>query len=500
MRSEPRRQRPLQVELAGIDLKRAGRAILHGIDWRIGAGEHWALIGGNGAGKTQLLKLVAGDVWPDPESAGRRRYRMNGERFDDPYGVRQEITYLGPERQDRYERYGWDHPVAAVIGTGIHRSDIPLDPLSATDTRRIASLLRRLDIAHLAARRFLSLSYGERRLVLFARALAWRPRLLLLDEPTNGLDDAHRGALLHYLEHDTAGLGWVFSSHREEDLPANTQRLLVLQAGRVRFNGKLDAAALRRAFRFGAAGRLPRRQVAKPRARRSGTPLLSLRNASIYVDAERDAATVADVTLDIDRGACWVIHGGNGAGKSTLLRALYGDLGVATGGSLWRRDLAPGEPMELFKRRVGFIAPHLQTDQPQELSVLQAVISGLHASIGLNAAPTLAEQRRARASLRRFGLERFARRELRELSYGQLRRVLFARAGINEPRLLLLDEPFAGIDTPTRVSLLRAIEALIEGGLTVVMASHHRSEWPRATTHELELAAGRVVYCGLLRT
>jgi molybdate transport system ATP-binding protein len=495
MRSETRARGALQIELAKVSLTRAGRAVLRDVGWRIDSTQRWALIGGNGAGKTQLLKLIAGDIWPDPGGGGRRRYRLDGEHFDEPYGVKEAIAYLGPERQDRYERYGWNHPVEEIIGTGIHHSDIPLAPLTAAQRRRVAALLRRLQIAHLAGRRFLTLSYGERRLVLFARALAARPRLLLLDEPTNGLDDAHRGALLRHLETATHGPGWIFSSHREEDLPRNAQRLLQLRAGRVVYRGRLTRAALERAF----ATARQRAAPAAPRRARRGAVLLRLNDASVYVDAEHDAPAVARVTLELRRGDCWIVHGSNGAGKSTLLRMLYGDLGVASGGSIWRRDLAPGEPIWLFKRQVGFIAPQVQTDQPAELPVLEAVISGLHSSIGLNAAPTAAEVVRAQVSLRRFGLQRLAARPLRELSYGQLRRVLFARAWINEPPLLLLDEPFAGIDTATRSELLAAIEALMHAGLTLVMATHHRSEWPHASSHELQLEAGRVLYCGPLR-
>jgi ABC-type molybdenum transport system ATPase subunit/photorepair protein PhrA len=85
------------------------------------------------------------------------------------------------------------------------------------------------------------------------------------------------------------------------------------------------------------------------------------------------------------------------------------------------------------------------------------------------------------------------------LSYGQLRRVLFARALVNEPDMLLLDEPYAGLDARARASLRRLVQQAVSSGVTVVMATHHRDEWPRGVTHELELTASRVLYCGPLR-
>src|SRR2546430_3557789 len=125
---------------------------------------------------------------------------------------------------------------------------------------------------------------------------------------------------------------------------------------------------------------------------------------------------------------------------------------VAAGGRIERAGIEPGVPLEIFKRRVGLVAPHLQADHPQHLSVSEVVQSGRHASIGLNDPPSAADRAAARRSLAFFGLTGLAARTLRELSYGQLRRVLFARAWAPRPSLLLLDEAFSGVDGHTRRS------------------------------------------------
>ena len=77
------------------------------------------LAGGNGAGKTQLMKLVAGSVWPTPTGREIRSYRWRDETFSTPFEVKDEIGYLGPERQDKYARYGWNHTVEQIVGTGL---------------------------------------------------------------------------------------------------------------------------------------------------------------------------------------------------------------------------------------------------------------------------------------------------------------------------------------------------------------------------------------------
>src|SRR5258706_14818 len=166
-----RGERYLTVELSRIHLLRGGKRILRDLRWRIRPGQRWILRGDNGAGKTQLLKLIAGDVWPQPRDGTRRNYRWRHQLYTEPQGVKEEIAYVGAERQDRYEHYGWDLRVTEIVGTGIERSDVPLRALSAAERSHVARLLRRVGIESLARRRFLTLSQGERRLVLLARVL-----------------------------------------------------------------------------------------------------------------------------------------------------------------------------------------------------------------------------------------------------------------------------------------------------------------------------------------
>jgi molybdate transport system ATP-binding protein len=494
----------LEVRLQRIHVSRGERTVLRDIDWHIKPGQHWALVGANGAGKTQLLKLVAGSVWPVPERRPVRRYRWGREERTSPYEAQDEIAYVGPERQDRYERYGWNHTVLQVIGTGIHRTDIPLHELSAANECTIGALARRLEIMPLLSRRFLTLSYGERRLVLLARALASRPRLLLMDELLNGLDAARHANALRFLSATRRSqMPWILSVHRPQDVPASTTHALILESGRIVYRGPIRKAPLAQWFAreshlagaaaHGEAVTAGRRAAA---LRRRPRVLVRLTRADVYLDEHR---ALSGISLTIHKGECWVVHGHNGSGKSTFIRTVYGDHGVAAGGRIERAGIVPGVPLEIFKRKVGLVAPHLQADHPRDLSVAEVVQSGRHASIGLVDAATGADRTAARAALEFFGIGDFASRPLHELSYGQLRRVLFARAWVGKPPLLLLDEPYSGVDAPTRRALMRHLDDLIAGGTTVVIATHSREEWPRGATHELALSKGSPVWCGPIR-
>jgi ABC-type molybdenum transport system ATPase subunit/photorepair protein PhrA len=95
-------------------------------------------------------------------------------------------------------------------------------------------------------------------------------------------------------------------------------------------------------------------------------------------------------------------------------------------------------------------------------------------------------------------MQDFAGRTLGEMSYGQVRRILFARAIVTRPRVLLLDEPFTGLSPELRAQLSAWVDARIEAGVTVVMATHYRGEWPRHASHELVLKRGRVTHAGTI--
>jgi len=464
--------------------------VLRDVNWRIAPRQRWLLVGGNGAGKTQLLKLVAGSVWPKPTGDELRRYHMTGESFDTPAGVQEEIAYVGAERQDRYEHYEWNFRARDVVGTGVQRTDIPMRELTEAERKRVAALLKRLDIGALGERRFLTLSYGERRLVLIARALASRPKLLLLDEVANGLDARNHARFLHWLNSTARSpMPWVFATHRSPDVPESMTHLLELEQGEVTRSGASSAGAARKLLQQDARAFLSRTTKSRSRPRRRRV-LVALRHADVHVD---EAHILTGIDLEVRAGDCWVVHGPNGSGKSTLLRTIYGDHAVASHGSIVRAGIVPGVALEKFKLRTAYVAPHLQTWHKPAMPVMEVVASGRYASIGLNEAITANDRKHAERALRRFGMFAMRARTLAEMSYGQARRILFARAWAREPTLALLDEPFAGLDRATRADLTRRLNVWLAEGGSCVIATHHREEWPAHTTHVLELEGGRAV-------
>src|SRR6202166_85481 len=258
--------------LHAVSVRRGGKWVLRDISWRLCPGERWALLGDNGAGKTQLLKTLSGDVWPTPDvrrNAGRS-YRVGRERVD-LIEAKRRIAYVGAELQDKYARYGWNLRVRDLVATGLHRTDLLLLPVTPLQAKRVAGALRRCGLTRHAGREFLTLSYGQKRLALLARALVQDPDWLLLDEFYNGLDADYTRRIDTVLDAAVRrGQSWVATAHRAADVPRGTRCLLELAAGRVHAVKRIrpsDLARLR--GRAGESLRHPPRAKKPPRARKS---------------------------------------------------------------------------------------------------------------------------------------------------------------------------------------------------------------------------------------
>jgi molybdate transport system ATP-binding protein len=475
----------LGISLHAVGVQRGRKWVLRDLTLDVQPGERWALIGANGAGKTQLLKLLAGDVWPTPTAAGRRTYRL-GRREVDLIEAKSRIAYLGAEMQDKYSRYGWDPSVSDLLATGLHRTDLLLSKVTAGERRKIDATLRACGLMRLAGRRLSSLSYGQKRLALLARALCPDPDWLLLDELYNGLDASYRRRIDRALRAVRArGGSWIVAAHRACDVPRGTRGLIELDAGRVIAMRPLRAEMVSRLrSREGARAAIP---GGRARPRLAAPPLLKISDADLYVGYK---PVLRGVSWELRDGEHWAVLGANGAGKSSFLRLLYGDLSPALGGVIERRGFPKGTPIADWKRRVGFVSPELQTDYAVNVSVRDLVASGPRASIGLAEPATAQEARVAARWLKFFGLSGVAERRPRELSYGQLRRALLARALAAEPRVLLLDEPLTGLDPGQRAFVKRLLERLMRR-VALVIAVHHPEDLPRGVTHALRLEAGR---------
>jgi molybdate transport system ATP-binding protein len=369
--------------------------------------------------------------------------------------------------------------VLQVVTTGLFDEDIPLTQPSRTQKAKAERVLRRFALWSLRERRMLTLSYGQRRLVLVARAFVGPARVLLLDDVFNGLDIRAKAKLKRALERPHGGHEWIISSHRPHELPRNVTHTAHIAAGRVTVTkGRAQAARVSRNASRAHAGVQPGER---------GDWLVRIRGADLFRDYR---PVIRDLNWTIHAGEHWAIMGANGSGKSTLLSLIYGDLHPALGGTIERRGVPRGTRIERWKARVGWVSPELQADHYGAKSIEEIVISGRYASVGLNQPPTAADRRIARRWLQFFGIDALRERGPRQVSYGQMRKALIARAMVNAPRLLLLDEPLTGLDTDVRDEVFAALERVAAQGTQLVIAVHDEGDIPAFVTNVLEIGKG----------
>ncbi len=181
------------------------------------------------------------------------------------------------------------------------------------------------------------------------------------------------------------------------------------------------------------------------------------------------------VTIRVPEGSMVAIVGPNGAGKSTLLKALVGLLSLQ-GGTL---SIGGDSPMER-RRATAYVPQREEIDWLFPATVRDVVMMGRYGHLGLLRRPQLADRTAVQHALSELALDDLADRPIGELSGGQQQRVFLARALAQEPSLLLLDEPFTGVDAAVRDSMMAVLDRLHSAGVTVMVS-----------THDMDLAASR---------
>jgi molybdate transport system ATP-binding protein len=475
------------VQLAQVDVSIAGRGVLAAIDWSLAAGRHAGIVGGNGSGKSTLLGLIAGSVWPAP-GRGSRQYDFGDGPLGDAVEARRRISLVGPELQNRFAKFGWNFRAVDVVRSGLTRTDIPRRDPSREDLRQGRYFLDLFDLGALADQRFLELSRGQQRRVLIARALAYAPTILLLDEPASGLDAAARAELDTMIEQAAATTLIVATAHTEAELPRVVSEVVTLEAGRITGRSQRGPAigrpgSLRGAVTgSGTAGSAAETRSAAP-------VMIELEHAEVWLGGTR---ALEDLSLRLHAGEHWLVTGPNGAGKSTLLRLLHGQLRPAVGGSIRWPGLGDPRNVWALRRQIGYVSAELQAAYRFPTTVGEAIASGFESSIGLTRAPTPTERARVAELVDAFELGGLAGRPLATLSYGQMHRVLIARTLANRPRILLLDEPWEGLDAATRRLVATRVAAAMQDGLQIVMSSHIGAG-ELGITREIALSGGRLV-------
>ena len=469
------------VRFSRVTLNLSDRPVLLDLNWSLQTAQSWAVTGPNGAGKSSFFRLVRGDSWP---TAGERQYALDGRETRSPLLARERIALVSPELHDWYARTEWHLTGWQVVLSGTTGGHLPPYPLEAWHEERAREAVRRLGVEALMNRDVRSLSQGQRRQVLLARALASRPSVLILDEFWEGVDSPARARLRLLVEGlIQSGVTVLYSTHRTEEFLAGTTHHLRLEDGRITRQERAPQLA-------GPSPLVPRRS-----RRARGEAVLEIERASVY---RGDTLALRDVTWTLRAGEHWAFLGQNGAGKSTLARLVAGEVHPAVGGHVRRFDLPSRATLDERRRVISLVSAEEQVRHRREVSGETIVASGFTGTVGIAGPMGAAQRKRLEEVTARLGVVDLLARVATELSHGQLKKLLFARALVSDARLLVLDEPFDYLDDAFKARLLAELEDRERVGTQFVFVVHRSADLPSFVTHALHLEEGRVASRGPL--
>ena len=352
-------------------------------------------------------------------------------------------------------------------------------------------MLEKIGIHNLLARDIRSLSTGEMRRLLIARALLKSPGLLILDEPFSGLDPGARRKTADIIDAiAAAGTQIILVTNRpEEILPCTTRVACVKDCRLFRLGDReiLNQSTIAELYGIDSIFSPPPAPVNGKSGRPSSRPLVRMKNVTVSYGSR---TILNGIDWTIRRGEHWAILGPNGAGKSTLLNLITGDnlQGYANEIYLFGKRKGTGETVWEIKRRIGAVSTQFQFAYRKNTIARDAVASGFFDSSGLYNTTKRSQDRKVIHWMDILGIAHLADKPFGRLSFGEKRMVTIARAIVKNPQILLLDEPCAGLDAANRLRLARLIETIAARSRTVIVyVTHHPEEMPACITHVLQL-------------
>ncbi len=449
--------------------------LLQNINLQIIKGDVLGIIGSNGYGKTVLAKAIAGEL------------AVSGDIIDDgifmkkrfvPFHSSLSLSNGGAVyRQQRWNKIDTE-PLPKVS-----------DELQKCENFATAAyLLKQFGLVHLYESFVINLSNGEQRKLELLKALSAKPDLLVLDNAYTGLDSSARPLLTQMLETlILQGQTIVMTGLELKDFPQSVKQFVVLE------EGVMKGSCSRKEVTTVKLQPIEFKMETLHWTNSAFTELVYLNNVSLQYEQR---VILDAVNWQINIGERWSLSGPNGSGKTSLLNLIFGDNPKAYGCDirLFGKQKGTGESIWDIKARIGFVSPELHQFLPQNQSVIDVVCSGFSEAESSFKKPTGFQRDVARQWLKSLNYNEIGNRLFGELSTSAQRIVLFIRTLVKNPPLLILDEPFQGLDS-THVRLLKDLLNRIaaESNCAMIFVTHIPKELPECFSFHLKLKDGVVV-------
>lgn len=446
------------------------------IDWQIADGEIWAITGTNGSGKSSLAATLAGNG------------EITGGSISNLPARTALVSLEAQANLIERERRRDDSDITDNVNAGTPVREM-IDEVSV-DPHLLARLIEVFRFPALLDRGFRKLSTGESRKVLLTRALTSQPDLLILDEPFAGLDVDTVSLVRNILDKLSRKIKMVLVFNRFDEIPEFVSHIAFLESGRLQHRVRTTETGVIEGLT--QLWHLKREDIEipqpdpgeRPPSLDVAHPLVRITNASIRYG---ENTVFEQLDWRIEPGEHWQLTGPNGSGKTCLLNLITGDHPQCYNNDIFvfGYQRGSGESIWDIKRHIGYVSTALQWEYRVSISIKNVIISGFYDSIGLYQKATDTQQEIAANWLRLLGLQGRTDHPFNQLSYGDQRLLLIARAMVKHPQLLILDEPCMGLDDLNRQLVLALIEKICAGNETTVIYVNHHAEDEIAGIHHV---------------
>lgn len=472
------------IEAKNVTVNRGVNVVLKDISFSLKKGDHLAITGNSGGGKTTLGMAIAGRAW----------YKGSIE-IAEPYGQR--ISWIEQQHHFRNLSNTSDFYYQQRFNSSDAEDAHTVQQSLAETGRDIVPVLKTMKIQHLADEPLIQLSNGENKKLQLAKALLQEPYVLIMDQPFIGLDAGSRKDLHQIINHlADQGLVIILITTPDE-IPSCINQVLVLE------NGVQQSLSDIQTFNSGYSNRVKQKpktfdeqllkEFLSPQNENGFEYAIRMKNVTITYGEKK---ILAGVDWEVKNGDRWLLSGPNGAGKSTLLSLVTGDNPQAYANEIYLFDKkrGSGESIWDIKRKIGFLSPELHLFFDQGCSAFEAIASGLFDTIGLFRQLSDEQIELVDHWMKITSTHSLRQKRLFELSAGQQRTVLLVRALVKNPPLLILDEPCQGLDKEKEAALLELINAVcLFGNKTMVFVTHYASDRPDCIQNFIALEKGKVV-------
>ena len=469
---------PIAV-IEGLSASYGGAKVLSDISFTLNEDDCLAIVGPVGSGKTTLAKALSGRLF----RTGTVYFKSRTIRIH-PSILLVEQQHHFKNRSNMQDFYLQQRFNSADAGDAYTIRE----ELSQEDEVSLAYWLGFFMLDHLRDKPLVTLSNGENKRLQLVKSVLRYPDWLILDNPFLGLDVEGREILANCLDKLRENSIQFILINSPAALPACVNRVIYLDNGRAAWDGPVSKyESARKVGQLTFDRSKMDDLIASAQVFEVFQQAVHLRNVTIQYG---EKVILSDKTWEVRSGDRWALSGPNGAGKSTLLSLITADNPQAYSQDiiLFDRKRGTGESIWDIKKRIGYVSPELHVYFREPANVFNVVGSGLFDTLGVYKKISEDQHQRIALCLGVFGISHLADRMFQQISTGEQRMVLLARALVKNPPLLILDEPCQGLDEEQIHRVKEILDYICSNTqTTLIYVSHYASDIPSCVNQHLKL-------------